>query len=737
MNLTKPLRTIQGLFYSLYLQARFLLPRQRCVSFTASGAAVGQGIGQIYVINLDRERGRWTAITRELAHVLDASGQSLVGRVKRFAAIDARELSKNGYSEAEICGQYTLADQLFVEPQPSAMPDKLELKRPIQMSPAEIAVVSSHVGVWKAIAKGPDPFVLVLEDDVWFDRHFAADLDRVWAEMRHADVGTPHFDLLYLSFLEVKHGARKQFLTQGIFRPERGLWYLSGYVLSRQGAANLLSLLPCRGPVDLWINHQFDKLNVRAIRRSRIGQRRDFNSTNSYSILPSLAKIGIIDSESASLFHGTPTEQPVFAFSAEASGASSLAMALSMLGYRCCSDLDELPQEELTHLINGRTDRVFNAYVNIGCLAKNIGVLRERFPRAKFITTVSETAMASTEIQRILKSLDGSNVLQLRTETPQTWNTLCEHLRCAPPVDTYPNVVDVGQQTLLKGSPIAMVSKSGKERSWDRSPWVVESRRGWHGIWCKSASNWQFAKKPRVTFQDALQSIDAKLWEARDDTFPGNLGLFRPQNVVLRRDSGISLIVRPEPLKVRNFSAGALSSRGRFLFGRFEIEMKAVRVPGLVTGFFLHRDSPRQEIDIEIVGNRCDHLLVNVFYNPGQEGSKFDYGYRGTPTCIPLGFDASDAIHKYAIEWDPWEIRWLVDDRLVHSRGNWNPTPIPQLPMTLHVNTWPTRSHELAGRLVQHTLPAGSVIRSISVDACLADMEPFVDEPLESTLGYK
>ncbi|MCA8323789.1 family 16 glycosylhydrolase [Burkholderia cepacia] len=734
MNLSKPLRMIQGLFYSAYLQARFFLPRQRCTSFTSSDTTVGRGIGRIYVINLDREPGRWAAITRELKHVLGASGQSLAGSATRFAAIDARKFCEKGHPEAEICGQYTLADQFFVEPQPSAMPDKLELKRPIQMSPAEIAVARSHIGVWKTIADGPDPFALVLEDDVWFDRHFAVDLDRAWAEMQLADGGTPQFDLLYLSYKEVKHGARKQFLSEGVFRPERGLWYFSGYVLSRQGAAKLLDLLPCRGPVDLWINHQFDKLDVRAIRHSRIGQRLDFNSTNSYSILPSLAKIGVIDSEGVSLFHGTPTEQPVFAFSAEATGASSLAMALSMLGYRCCSDLDELPQEEQTHLLAGRTDRVFNAYVNIGCLAKHIGVLRERFPRAKFIVTVGETGIPSTETQEILRSLDGSDVVQLVAEMSQTWNALCEHLRCAPPVDAYPRVVDVGQQTLRKDVSTAMTSQFGKERPWDRSPWVTEPRRGWHGIWSKPLSRGQCTKKPRLTVRDTLQFIDAELWVTRDDTFPGNLGLFRPQNVVLRPESGVSLVVKPEPLNVRSFSAAALSSRRRFQFGRFEIEMQAARVPGLVTGFFLHRDSPRQEIDIEIVGNRTDHLLANVFYNPGQEGAKFDYGYRGAPTFIPLGFDASDAMHKYTIEWDPWEIRWFVDNRLVHARGNWNPTPIPHLPMTLHVNTWPTRSHELAGRLVQRALPAAAAIRSISVDACLADTELFIDERQESTL---
>src|SRR5689334_24631662 len=46
-------------------------------------------------------------------------------------------------------------------------------------------------------------------------------------------------------------------------------------------------------------------------------------------------------------------------------------------------------------------------------------------------------------------------------------------------------------------------------------------------------------------------------------------------------------------LGVRNLSAAAISSRANFLFGRFEAMLQATNVPGLVTGFFLHRDSPR------------------------------------------------------------------------------------------------------------------------------------------------
>ncbi len=143
------------------------------------------------------------------------------------------------------------------------------------------------------------------------------------------------------------NGAKKKIISKSIFKPERGLWYFSGYVLSKKGANKILSLLPTYGPIDLWINHQFEKLDVRAVYKSIISQRLDFNSSNSYSILPTLVKIGIIDNEKASSFNELPNYWPVFAFGVSGSGISSLGMALSMLGYKCCSDIDRLPNADL------------------------------------------------------------------------------------------------------------------------------------------------------------------------------------------------------------------------------------------------------------------------------------------------------------------------------------------------------------------------------------------------------
>jgi len=716
MNLSKPLSSASRIIHALFLRARSHLPRQQSVTFGEGIDALRSGIGQIFVINLDRQPSRWTDMVRELGGILDAQGRPLSDRVVRCSGCDAQADPPELVDGTMVQPFYTLGDQLFVEPQPDAVPDVFDLERPIRMSQTEVAIACSHIGIWKKIAKSSARYSLVLEDDVRFERGFGRVLDQAWREMKDADRTNPGFDILYVSYREVRNGAPKELVSTNVFRPDRGLWYLSGYVLSKKGAQALLDLLPCCGPIDLWINHQFRKLDVRALRRSVIYQRRDLLSTNSYSILPALSRIGVLDYGNSALFHGYPIHSPVFAFGPPGSGLSSLAMALSMLGYSCCSDFDSIPESEFELLLAGRTDRVFDAYVNVGSLETQIRVLIQRYPRAKYIVMDDGDKSANHDNHAILTALEGTNLLRLRRERTSNWRDLCEYLKLAPPNAQYPSINDIGRRTRQRVSPRSRMVARAKRLRHDPSPWVAKQRMDWSGISASSIEGQESFGALRVYFEDDLAEIRSARWFVRNDTFPGNLGLFRPANVTPAPGGGLSLAVIAEPHGVRNLSAAAISSRANFLFGRFEAALQSTNVPGLVTGLFLHRDSPRQEIDLEILGNRPDHLLVNVFYNPGTNGAKFDYGYRGTPTIIELGFDASNALHQYTIEWDPSEIRWFVDRNLVHRRAIWYPTPIPHLPMTLHVNTWPTASRELAGRLALRALPASAIVRRVAVD---------------------
>lgn len=716
MNFTSPWSIASKLLFHTMIKFRRLLPKKKSQAFRNFSKKDNPVIEKIYVINLDRQPARLAEMELELRHVLDGDRAELWNRTERYAAVDAKQLVKESLEDNDIDQIYSLGDQLFVEPQPLALPSQLALNSPIRMSQPEVAVARSHIDIWRKVAAGNSEYVLILEDDVWFRAGFASHLDQAWSEIKFKDNGKSNFDILYLSYEEVKHGAPKIFLSNNVFQPERGLWHLSGYVISRDGAQKLLRLLPCRGPIDLWINHQFGVLDVQATRLSIISQRRDGSSTNSYSVLPSLTKIGAITSEGASLFHFRPNERPVFAFGLADSGLSSLAMALSMLGYKCCSDLQSLPNFELEQLLSKSNNRVFDAYVNIGVLEGEVSTLRKLYPQAKFFITTNETVGSDTNHSKVLSDLIDADAAVLHLTASNKWQIVCEHLRCAPPISLFPELADLGQRPLLDRG-LTSEAVSHKQPKYDKSPWVVESRPDWQGIYSVPIKGKRMITATPVSINDSLKFLDAELWFPREDTFTDNQALFRPSNVEFLAGCGATLNIRKESLGVREYSAASLTSCDQYLYGRFEVVMRASNVPGVITGFFLHRNSPRQEIDIEIAGNRPDRLLINVFYNPGGEGAKFDYGYRGTPNYVDLGFDASKADHLYAIEWTPSEIRWFVDDDLVHVRVDWDPTPIPHLPMALHINAWPTCSKELAGRLVSRNFPTTTFIRSIALEA--------------------
>ena len=158
------------------------------------------------------------------------------------------------------------------------------------MTREEIAVALSHIKTWQQIVADKVSYALILEDDAFFGRTFAAQLNRSWQELPERRKDGFRFDILYLSYFEVEGGAQKVYFSPNLNRPIRGYWWLSGYVLSCSAAKQLLQSLPVIGPVDLWMNHHFSKLEVYLAHNPVIFQRRDVESDNRYSILPLLSK---------------------------------------------------------------------------------------------------------------------------------------------------------------------------------------------------------------------------------------------------------------------------------------------------------------------------------------------------------------------------------------------------------------------------------------------------------------
>ncbi|MDF9792461.1 UNVERIFIED_ORG: GR25 family glycosyltransferase involved in LPS biosynthesis [Methylobacterium sp. SuP10 SLI 274] len=677
-----------------------VLPGGRISAFGAGK----ERIGLVLVVNLDRQPCRLRRTMRELGRFRTFDGASLASLARRFAAVDARD-GRAVAATADVDPTYLLSHQLHVQPS-ARLEECFGADEPIRMTRQEVAVARSHIEVWKAVASGPHDHVLILEDDVWFRPGAAAAVDRGWraAWERHRADGGPH--LLYLSYADAGKSAERADRCDALFRPLRGLWFLSGYVLSREGAEMLLRAMPVVGPVDMWMNFQFDTLGALALASPAILQRMDGGSDNAHSILPYLARAGIVDAHLAPV-PPRARSNPVLAWTA-CGEREGLAMALSMLGLRVRAfDGNEpvIHAAELPDLLDA-FDALVDAPLATCALSDAIGRSDVRFvleghAPARHGVAADRLPPGSTAILPPLGSDAGR------------WRPICDLLGVEPP----PHIFPVGPPRCWRlfrddrkanGLPVSAPPRGAPPA--DESPWAMLPGSDWP----PSAPPERSGPARGERLVHAPMTAATPQFPGRVETFPGNLATFERDGLVHGAD-GARLVLDAAADGNRPFRSGAFASPRPHGHGRFEAEIKAARGPGLVTGFFLHRAFPRQEIDIEITGDDTRRMLTNVYFNPGDDGTAMDYGYRGSPCRIDLGFDAAADFHHFAIDWRPGHITWLVDGRNVHQRVSWDPTPIPHLPMRLHGNLWAPRSSDLAGRIDEGLLPATAIFRNVSI----------------------
>lgn len=663
-------------------------------------------ISLILVVNLDRQSGRWRRLIRELRRFRTYDGSPLTSMMQRFSAVDARD-GRAIAATADVDSIYNIGDQLYVQPD-ARLGAHFNINEPIKMTRQEIAVARSHVEVWKTIATGDNSYVLVLEDDVWFKWGAVAAINKGWqaAIRRCFAEGGPH--LLYFSYEDAGGTAERVDCCDDLFRPVRGLWFLSGYVLSRDGAAALLRAMPVIGPVDLWMNYRFDELGALALSSPAILQRQDSGSDNSYSVLPYLARAGVIDASSGLMAPELPNTGPVLAWTA-GSQREGLAMALAMLGLRVKvfdGDEDVIQAQDLLNLFE-----IFDVLIDAPLM---LGALNAAFARIDVRFIVEVNAVQRFKLEP--KCLPSSRTVMLSDSESdfQMWEPLCTLLNLSKPAQAFP-IGAPRESRLFRDDRSHTVCRSAQNLPrkgclLDLSPWLLPPQCSWQPA-ILSGHPAPPAGKCRV-FSEIISATSPFIRLV--ETFPGNMASFSEEGLVYDTD-GVHLTISKMPIGNRPYRSGAFASTHYFEYGRFEAEIKAARGSGLVTGFFLHRDAPRQEIDVELVGDDPGCMLVNVYFNPGDDGAALSFGYRGSPCRIELGFDATLDFHRYTIDWRPDRIIWSVDGKIVHERVSWDPTPIPHLPMRLHANLWAPRSEELAGRTDHDALPATATFKRVSV----------------------
>ncbi|QKS72369.1 carbohydrate binding domain-containing protein [Paenalkalicoccus suaedae] len=199
----------------------------------------------------------------------------------------------------------------------------------------------------------------------------------------------------------------------------------------------------------------------------------------------------------------------------------------------------------------------------------------------------------------------------------------------------------------------------------------------------------------KLTFEDTFEgtTLDKSKWSIDqgngfyDDNgnwVPGwgneELQSYEEDNVIVK-DGMLHLEGREETVSndkgTYNFTSGKIHSQGNFSqkYGRFEASMSLPEGQGYWPAFWMMPEDDKYggwaasgEIDImEAAGGRPSHIGGAIHYGGQWPNNRFtakDYYF-------PEGIDITD-FNEYAVEWEPGEIRWYVNDELFQTLNNWS-----------------------------------------------------------------
>jgi beta-glucanase (GH16 family) len=158
---------------------------------------------------------------------------------------------------------------------------------------------------------------------------------------------------------------------------------------------------------------------------------------------------------------------------------------------------------------------------------------------------------------------------------------------------------------------------------------------------------------------------------------------YLPDNAQLS-DGKLKITVRRETAGGYNYTSARINTRDRFAFryGRIEASMKLPPGQGIWPAFWLlAQDSPygrwaaSGEIDIVEAVN-LDGTGGNQIFGTIHYGGEFPANLSTEARYRP-STDVTAEFHTYALEWDPTEIRWYVNDTLYAVQNSWSSTAAP------------------------------------------------------------
>lgn len=233
-------------------------------------------IDGIYILHLDHRTDRYGVLNKELGKIRTESG-TLADSATWFSAYqDIVSYPKHWHID-----EYSFDYHWVVDPDPWFMShiDSLADEM-IQCSPAETAISIGHLQMWKEFLASDAETAMFLEDDIYFDYQFEERINSIFQDELPKD-----WDMLYLGALPCYHGFTWDPHSKNLIRLYNGVWWMSSYVLTRKAAQKLVDSLPIVGPVDVWINYQFENMNTFMTIGNLIEQTGVEDSDNTYSFV--------------------------------------------------------------------------------------------------------------------------------------------------------------------------------------------------------------------------------------------------------------------------------------------------------------------------------------------------------------------------------------------------------------------------------------------------------------------
>lgn len=153
----------------------------------------------------------------------------------------------------------------------------------------------------------------------------------------------------------------------------------------------------------------------------------------------------------------------------------------------------------------------------------------------------------------------------------------------------------------------------------------------------------------------------------------GNAELQYYDSANVEVESGNLVITAREEFRGgRQYTSGKITTRGKhsWLYGRMEMRAKLPSGGGMWPAFWMMPEDDAYggwaasgELDIMESSNEMDYIAGTIHYGGTFPQNTFTGG-----SYAPGNVDFSDDFRVYAVEWDPDEIRWYVDDVLYSTK---------------------------------------------------------------------